>query len=215
MTNMGYVGRKKHCGLRRVRMTTLDGDQIGSLVYLVLLGTVLLGWLVAANRRNLGRMAQHFAAWSFIFVGAIVVAGLWTDIRQTVAPRQSVMMEGARIEVPQSVDGHYYLTMGVNGTPIRFVVDTGATELVLSREDAARAGIDLDRLIFSGRAFTANGEVATAPVTLDTVELGPVLETGVRAVVNGSEMQDSLLGMSYLQRFERIEISGGTLVLER
>jgi aspartyl protease family protein len=52
-------------------------------------------------------------------------------------------------------------------------------------------------------------------VTLDTVELGPVLETGVRAVVNGSEMQDSLLGMSYLQRFERIEISGGTLVLER
>ncbi len=196
-------------------MTTLDGEQIGSLVYLALLGAALAGWLVASNRRNLGRVVQYAAVWSFIFIGAIVAVGLWTDIRQTVAPRQSVMMEGARIEVPQSADGHYYLTMGVNGTPIRFVVDTGATELVLSREDALRAGIDLDRLIFSGRAFTANGEVATAPVTLETVELGAVLETGVRAVVNGSEMQDSLLGMSYLQRFDRIEISGGRLLLER
>jgi aspartyl protease family protein len=193
----------------------LTGDQIGSLVYLGLLVTAIAGWLVASQRRNLGRLAQYAAVWSFIFIGAIVAVGLWTDIRQTVAPRQSVLMEGARIEVPQHVDGHYYLTLEINGAPIRFVVDTGATELVLSREDARRAGIDPDALIFSGRAFTANGTVETAPVTLAIVALGPAVDAGVRAVVNGSDMEDSLLGMTYLQRFERIEISGGRLVLER
>jgi aspartyl protease family protein len=181
----------------------------------VLLGTVLLGWLIAANRRSLGKLAQYAAVWGFIFIGAIVAIGLWTDIRQTVAPRQSVMMEGARIEVPQAPDGHYYLTLGVNGAPVRFVVDTGASEMVLSHGDAMRAGIDFDRLVFSGRAYTANGMVDTAPVTLDTVQLGPVTETGVPAVVNGTDMQDSLLGMSYLRRFDRLEISDGRLLLER
>ena len=193
----------------------LSGDQIGSLIYLVLLGTVLLGWLVASNRKNLGKLAQYAAVWGFIFIGAIVAIGLWTDIRQTVAPRQSVMMEGARIEVPQAPDGHYYLTLGVNGAPVRFVVDTGASELVLSHTDAMRAGIDFDKLVFSGRAYTANGMVDTAPVTLDTVQLGPVTETDVRAVVNGTDMQDSLLGMTYLRRFDRLEISNGRMVLER
>jgi aspartyl protease family protein len=197
------------------RRMDLNSEQIGAIVYLALLGTAIAGWLVASNRRSLGRLAQYAAVWSFIFIGAIVAAGLWDDIRTTVAPRQSVMMEGARIEVPQAPDGHYYIEMAVNGVPIRFVVDTGASELVLSREDAARAGIAPDTLIYSGRAYTANGMVETAPVILDTVTLGSTPETGIRAVVNASDMPDSLLGMSYLQRFARLEISGGRLVLER
>jgi aspartyl protease family protein len=113
------------------------------------------------------------------------------------------------------VDGHFYVTMEVNGAPIRFVIDTGASELVLSRADAARAGIDPDGLIFSGRAFTANGMVETAPVTLASVVLGGVADTGVPAVVNAGEMPESLLGMSYLERFSRMEIANGRMVLER
>jgi aspartyl protease family protein len=130
---------------------TLTGEQIGSLVYLLLLAAVIGGWFFVSQRGNLGKLVQYAAIWSFIFLGAIVAVGLWTDIRQTVVPRQSVMMDGARVEVPRHSDGHYYLTMEVNGTPIRFVVDTGATELVLSREDAERAGLETDALIFRGR----------------------------------------------------------------
>ena len=196
-------------------LPTLSGDQIGSLIYLGLLLAVIGGWFLVSSRGNLGRMAQYAAIWGFIFLGAIVAVGLWGDIRQTVVPRQSVMMEGARIELPQAMDGHFYMVMEVNGAPIRFVVDTGATELVLSREDAGRAGVEMERLVFSGRAFTANGMVETAPVTLASVVVGGVADTDVRAVVNGSEMRESLLGMSYLQRFSRVEISGGRMVLER
>lgn len=193
----------------------LTGEQFGSLVYLVLLGVAIGGWLLVSNRRNLGKIVQYAAIWGFIFLGAVVAIGLFTDIRNDLLPRQSVMMDGQRIEVPRSPDGHYYLTIKVNGAPVRFVVDTGATEMVLTRRDAERAGIDPDDLIYSGRAFTANGMVETAPVRIDALTLGGVTETGVRAVVNRGEMGDSLLGMTYLQQFDRIEIADGRLVLER
>lgn len=193
----------------------MSGDQIGSLAYLVLLGVVIAGWHLVANRRQLGKLAQQAAIWIFIFLGAIVAVGLWSDIRDTVAPRQAVMQDGAQIVVPMQPDGHFYLLLEVNGTPVRFVVDTGATEMVLSAEDATRVGLKPEALVFSGRAFTANGMVETAPVRLETVALGGVVDQGLRAVVNSGDLGESLLGMSYLRRFERIEISGGQMVLER
>jgi aspartyl protease family protein len=113
------------------------------------------------------------------------------------------------------MDGHYYISAEVNGASIRFVVDTGATDLVLSQEDAVRAGLDLDALQYSGRANTANGVVRTAFVELDTVRLGTAQDRNVRAVVNEGEMDGSLLGMGYLQKWGRIEIADGELILTR
>jgi aspartyl protease family protein len=190
-------------------------DQIGSLIYLALLGVVIGGWHFVSQRKSLGRMAQQAAAWIFIFLGAIVAVGLWTDLRDTVAPRQSVMQDGRQIIVPMSPDGHFYLTLDLNGVPVRFVVDTGASDMVLSAEDAARIGIPPERMVFSGRALTANGMVETAPVRIDTVSLAGVTDEGVRAVVNRGDLDDSLLGMSYLRRFDRLEISGSRMVLDR
>ena len=193
----------------------MTGDEIGYLAYLAIFGVVMAGWLLASNRGRMGQMAKYAGVWVFLFLGAVVVAGLWTDIRGEIRPRQNVIVDGSTVEVPRSVDGHYYLTLDVNGAPIRFVVDTGASQMVLSREDAARAGLDTSDLIFSSRAFTANGMVDTAPVLLQEVTLAGVTDRGVRAVVNGGQMPESLLGMSYLQRFNRLEIADGTLVLER
>ncbi|HKL56154.1 MAG TPA: TIGR02281 family clan AA aspartic protease [Roseovarius sp.] len=185
-----------------------------NLTYLVILGSVLVLWFVVQNRDSIGKLMQQALIWVLIFVGAIAVVGLWDDIRQTVRPMQSVVSED-RIELPRAPDGHYYLTAQVNGEPIRFVVDTGASQIVLGQSDAERIGIDTGRLAYLGRAYTANGEVRTAPVRLNSVEVGPVRHEDVRAVVNEGEMSGSLLGMSYLQRFSSIEITGGKLVLTR
>lgn len=193
----------------------MSGEQLASLTYLGLLGVVIAGWYIASHRRALNKLAQNAAIWGFIFLGAIVAAGLWMDIRDDLAPRQASFRDGAVIEVPRAIDGHYYLTLEINGTPVRFVVDTGASDLVLSRADAARVGIDVERLFFAGRAMTANGMVETAPVRLERVALAGVAEQGVRGVVNGGEMDESLLGMSYLSRFDRLEIADGRLILER
>jgi aspartyl protease family protein len=192
-------------------------DQSMQLLYLVLLGGVIGGYFFLANRHRLGRLVQMGAIWFFIFVGMVLVVGLWDDVTRTAMPRQDVMLvDGATvIEVPRERDGHYHMTLGVNGAPIRFIVDTGATDLVLSREDAARAGLDLDELRYFGRAFTANGEVRTAQVRLDEVRVGEIVDTFVPAVVNEGDMRVSLLGMSYLQEFGRIEIADDTLRLVR
>jgi aspartyl protease family protein len=107
------------------------------------------------------------------------------------------------------------MVLEANGTPVEFVVDTGATDIVLSRQDAAKIGIDLDGLVYTGMANTANGTVRSAPVRLDTLNLDGIVDRGVRAWVNEGEMFGSLLGMAYLERYERIEIAGDRLVLER
>jgi len=184
------------------------------LTYLVILGSVLVVWFVAQNRASLGKLAQQALIWGLIFVGALAAVGLWEDIRQTVRPMQSVV-SGDRIELPRAPDGHYYLTAEVSGVPVRFVVDTGASQIVLSQEDAERIGIDTKSLAYLGRAYTANGEVRTAPVRLENLVVGSVRHENLRAVVNEGEMGQSLLGMDYLQRFASIEITGGRLILTR
>ena len=193
----------------------MTGDQTASLIYLLVIGTVIALSHLVANRRNLSRVARQAALWGLIFLGTIAAVGLWPTIRDTVVPRQAVLQDGRQITVPMSPDGHFYLTLDLNGVPVRFVVDTGATEIVLSAQDAARIGLDPASLNYSGRAMTANGMVETAPVRLETVALGPVVDQGVRAVVNRGELAESLLGMSYLRRFQRLEIAGGQLLLER
>ena len=76
-------------------------------------------------------------------------------------------------------------------------------------------GIDLDRLVFAGRARTANGLVPTATVRLDSVALGDIVDQDVPAIVLRGEVDRSLLGMDYLNRFARVGFEDGMLVLER
>ncbi|PSK82930.1 aspartyl protease family protein [Limimaricola soesokkakensis] len=192
----------------------MSPDNLASLAYLGLLGAAIAGWFLVQNRDRLGQVAQQAAVWTLIFIGAIAAAGLWSDIREDAMPRQT-MIGAEGIEVPQARDGHYYLTLEVNGAPIDFVVDTGATDMVLGREDARRAGIDPEELTYLGSAVTANGTVRTARVRLDSVALGPIKDEGLSAVVTDGDLAGSLLGMGYLRLFGRIEIENGTLVLTR
>jgi len=193
----------------------MSENDIGRLIFLTILGAGLAGWFIASNRRSQGRMVQYEMLWGLIFIGIIGAVGLWGDIRDDVLPRQQIVGDGSRVEVPRARDGHYYLTLGINGEPVHFTVDTGATGIVLSRADARRAGIDPDMLAYLGEALTANGVVRTARVWLDEIRLGAIADRNVSAYVNEAEMEGSLLGMDYLGRFERIEIADGTLILQR
>ncbi|MER5172157.1 TIGR02281 family clan AA aspartic protease [Thioclava sp. GXIMD2076] len=192
----------------------MTGDDIGQFVYLILLLTVVGGYVMFDFRRNLSRRLQQLAVWALLLLGLLAAMGLWSDIRKTVLPAQEIVGEN-RIEVPKSADGHFYLVAKINGTPVRFVVDTGATNIVLSLADARKVGIDPDRLAFIGRASTANGVIRTASVRLDSIEVGPIHDTDVPASINGGEMDGSLLGMTYLSKFARIEFNRDKLILER
>lgn len=192
----------------------MTGDDLGRLAYLALLLAAVGGYVMTMVLRSPGQAMRHGAVWTLIFMGAIAVAGLWGDIENAIQPQPKITGEG-RIEVPLGYDGHFHLTADVNGAPVQFVVDTGATQMVLTQKDATRIGLKPEDLAYFMTARTANGTVQTAPVTLDRVEIGPFTDEGVQAVVNGGEMNGSLMGMSYLTKFARVEFSGDKLVLER
>ncbi len=192
----------------------MSGDDYARLAYLALLGLAVGGYFLAQARESLGKTAQQAAIWGVIFIGVIAAVGLWSDIRYDVAPRQSIIDAGT-IEVPRGPDGHYHLVLGLNDTPVEFIVDTGASGIVLTRADARRIGVDPESLVYAGSATTANGIVRTARARVNEMRLGEILDRDVTVYVNDGEMDRSLLGMDYLQRFQRIEIEDGRLVLTR
>ena len=172
----------------------MTGDTTANLIYLVLLGCAVGGWFLMQNRNGMGKMLQQAMIWGFIFLGVVAGYGLWSDVQRQTTGGQMLQLGSGQITVPRQPDGHYYLTLALNGENIRFVVDA---------------------LNFVGTANTANGTVRTAPVRLNTVRLGDITDTDVYASVNGGQMEGSLLGMGYLERWGRIEISGGELRLTR
>jgi aspartyl protease family protein len=190
-----------------------DGDALARMFYLILLLAALAGWGLAEFRGRMGQGLRMAVAWGTIFVAVMAGYGLWSDLRLDMQPRQLVA-EGGAITLPRAPDGHYYLRLDVGGTAVDFLVDTGATNVVLSRDDARRLGFNPEALVYTGTASTANGTVRTARVTLPEVVVGPYTDDRVAAHVNDGEMEGSLLGMDYL-RLYRIEIDGNRMVLRR
>ena len=116
-----------------------------------------------------------------------------------------------------SEDGHYYADAEINGLPIKhMLIDTGATHVALSYEDAASLGIFPNPGDFKYETHTANGVGHVARANLREVRLGDILLENVTAVVGEPGAQDvSLLGMSFLSRLSRVEATENTLALRR
>jgi aspartyl protease family protein len=116
---------------------------------------------------------------------------------------------GAR-ELQRSPDGHFYADAQINGRSIRLMVDTGASVVMLTREDAQRAGVAVpaERALAMG----VGGTVSVAPVTIDRIAVGGVEASGLQAAV-ADQLPVSLLGQNFLAEFDSVEIRGDTMVL--
>ncbi|WP_333817616.1 retropepsin-like aspartic protease family protein [Tabrizicola sp.] len=191
----------------------MDGETLARVGYLAIILVALGGWVLVEFRQRMGQALRMALAWGLIFVGVMAGYGLWSDIRRDIMPIQEVAQDGA-VEVPRAADGHYYLTLMINGTAVPFMVDTGASGMVLAAADAKRLGIDPDSLTYMGQANTANGVVRTARVKLPLVELGPFRNVDFGAFVTEGELDQSLLGMDYLGQF-RMEFDGRKLILRQ
>ena len=192
-------------------MQGLDTDALMRLLYLALLLAGLIFFAFGGRRLGLGHL-RDLAIWVLILAMVVIAYASWGTLQSALMPWRAVQ-SGEALELRRGTDGHFHAQLAVEGRPVRFLVDTGASDLVLSRGDAAAVGIDVGALAITGRAVTANGEVRTAPVRLGEVRLGDVVLRDVPARVNGGELDVSLLGMAYLGRFARIEIIGDRMVL--
>ena len=122
---------------------------------------------------------------------------------------------GGIIEIPAGDNGHYHAEAEINGRPIRVLVDTGATMVALTHQDAEAVGIYLRPADFTRAISTANGIARVAPVSLDRVSIGDITVRNVRATVSEpGRLETSLLGMSFLGRLARVDIRSGVLFLQ-
>jgi aspartyl protease family protein len=205
-------------------MISLGDDQQMRLIYLVALLAFLLAgfaWRGGAWGANL----RHFAIWAAIalaLVGAYAYREplLWFagPVVQELMPSRVVEVtnpDGAsELVVSRGSDGHFHLDAEANGTPIRFLVDTGASDTVLTVTDAERSGIDTSTLRFNRPVQTANGVAFDARARLESLAIGPYRLNDVPIGVMPDEaLGGSLLGMSTINRFAGWRVEGNRMIL--
>lgn len=193
----------------------LDVSDQARLFYLLILGLAILAGVFARYRGRMQQGLQHAAIWVLIFLGLMIAYGFRDTLVTAAVSPDTAVVDDRTVALRRGEDGHFHATLAINGESVRFLVDTGATQMVLSQQDARRLGIDLSRLVFSVPSVTANGRIFSAPVTLREVRLGPFTDSDVPAMVNGGALTTSLLGMRYLDRFARVSVQGDRMLLER
>ena len=120
---------------------------------------------------------------------------------------------GGRIVLPVGSGGHYTGLASINGHPVQFVVDTGATMVSMGLDVATQLGLDL-RNSTAGGAMTANDAVTVRTLTLGKVTVGDVTVYNVQAMVVPQAMPVVLLGNSFLSHFQ-MHSESSTLVLDK
>jgi len=130
-----------------------------------------------------------------------------------VAADRDAPARGTATQIVRSADGHYWAQADVDGRAVKVLVDTGASFVALTREDAARLGLRLKPEDFTREVQTASGVAKAAPVTLDRVAVAGASVENVEALVVEAGLTHSLLGMSYLGRLSRFEATPSGLTL--
>ncbi|CAN5187798.1 TIGR02281 family clan AA aspartic protease [soil metagenome] len=127
--------------------------------------------------------------------------------------RPAAEPQGQAASITKAKDGHYWAEAQVNGGYVHFLVDTGATAVALSADDALRLGLKPSELDYAYKVTTANGEARAAKVKLASIAIAGVRVDNVDALVIDKGMESSLLGMSYLGRLSRFEATPTSLIL--
>jgi aspartyl protease family protein len=123
-------------------------------------------------------------------------------------------LNSGEASIAKSSDGHFWADAEVDGHPVRFLIDTGATAVALTANDARNLGIDPSSLQYQYTVMTANGPAKAAQVKLGLVSVGRAEVSDVQAFVIDKGLETSLLGMSYLGRLTKFEATQDALVLK-
>jgi aspartyl protease family protein len=199
-----------------------DADRRWQLIYLCVVLVALTAGLAARLQARPGTVLAQLGTWGVIFAALILVysyrdhfGALGDRFTAELLPARGEQTGPASIAFSVESDGHYHVYGGVDGTSIRFLVDSGASDIVLSPADARMLGMQPEYLNYTMSAQTANGVVRGAPVRIKTLKVGPILMRDVPATVNEAEMSVSLLGMEFLRRLKSWGVQNGRLTFQQ
>lgn len=196
-------------------------DRDGPSAVFILSLLVLLGSRLLLFRDvQLKQLANAILIWGA--VGLLLVLAysyrddltrLWHRVAGELSPGTAVT-EGRSLRISRARNGHFYADVTINDHPLRLLVDTGATDTVLSQRQARAVGIDTARLDYRLRLSTANGTIRAAPVTVRTLRIGGATLRDIGILVSGARASDvSVLGVGTLNRFRGYQVRDGVLTL--
>lgn len=176
--------------------------------------------LVFGRQIRASEAMRNIALW--VGIAAILMIGYaYKDVLSDVAyrvraelvPSYGVSPNPHELVLTADENGQFSVIGAVDNVRVKFLVDTGASDIVLSPDDAQRLGIELDKLDYSRDYETANGEGRGAPFTVASLTIGPIRLTDVPVSINQAPMSSSLLGAPFFQRLQSFEIRGRRLYL--
>lgn len=180
---------------------------------------LLLAWLLTSVQwKRFPSLLKGMGVWIGILFALVLGYGFRPEILDlgdrflaALRPQQGFSQKSGSWSVFKSSDGHFYVELLVNRIPIRFLVDTGASDIMLTRSAARKIGLQPDRLDYTRVYWSANGKTHGAPIKLDEIRLGELILQQVPASVNAGESDTCLLGMAFFKRLDAYEFKQNLL----
>jgi aspartyl protease family protein len=196
----------------------LDHQAFAGAAALAALLVSILSWTRPAD---LARVLGSVVLWAMLVValtGAYAyryeAADLLGRVASELMPSEPQVGDKGEVIVNRRLNGEFAIAAKVNGQRVTFLFDTGASVVVLTTADARLAGVDTAALSFDVPVTTANGSALAAEIRLDSIEVGPIVMRNVRALVaRPGALEQSLLGMSFLERLKSYTVERGRLIL--
>ena len=220
MFALGAAGADR-CATTRTPIAGFETDDFGSLAYNMALVVFIGGAVLVLFRERLSEALEAALFWvvvGFVLVFGYTYRGELRDIGDRVMaelmPGRAAHARRATVEIVRGRGGDFQVAAQINGARVAMVLDTGASAVVLTQEAAKAAGLPLELLSYTVQVDTANGRARAAPVTLDRLAVGGIVERAVPALIaQPGQLRTSLLGMSFLNRLESWEVRGDKLML--
>ena len=192
-----------------------------ALVAAATLAAMLLFILRRTRAADVARALSSAMIWALLLLALTGVyayryeaADFFGRVAAELLPAEPQVGQGGEVIVNRRLNGEFAIAARVNGARVTFLFDTGASVVVLTSPDAKRAGISLAGLGYDVPVTTANGQALAAEVRLDEVAVGPIVMRNVRALVaKPGALEESLLGMSFLERLKSYAVERDRLVL--
>jgi len=176
------------------------------------------GGVLWRTLRNVGAviamcLAVAWAVSGFVGGADAPARPLAQALQQAAMPPQPMASGDYELSIPAGDNGHFMVNAMANGSPVRFLVDTGASGVLLGEADARRVGISTASLDFDTRVQTANGDIPVARATLREIRIAGLIVNDLEVWITRSPMPVGLLGMSFLKRLASYEAKNDRLVL--
>ena len=203
------------------KLAGLAGRDFGALAYHLALVVFVGGMVLVLFRERLSQAIEAALFWvlvGFVLVFAytyrVELRAVGDRVLAELIPGRAAQRAARTVEIVRGRGGDFQVAAKVNGSRVAMVLDTGASSVVLTQEAAKAAGLPLEVLTYTVNVDTANGRARAAPVTLDRLAVGGIIERAVPALIaQPGQLKTSLLGMSFLNRLESWEVRGDKLMM--